>query len=326
MTANEDHRYALPPGHRLGEYRIERYLGSGGFGITYVATDENLDVQVAIKEYLPSDLAIRNADNSVVVKTTKDEDDFEWGRERFLDEARSLARFNHPNIVRVQRFFKAHGTSYIVMDYVEGEPLSEMLERKGTLTEAEIRRSILPLAAGLEAVHGAGLLHRDIKPGNIVIRDDGTPVLIDFGSARQAMGIKSRSLTSVVTPGYAPLEQYSTRSRQGAATDIYAFAAVLYRCMTGRVPDDATERAQEDNLTPATRAAKGSYSPSLLATVDAALTLRIDDRPHSIATLLEVLGLSVGGEPFNVPKSKSPESLDEWTETAYRSNALPQPT
>ena len=290
MTTGHDHRYALPPGHHLGEYRIDRYLGSGGFGITYLATDENLDIQVAIKEYLPSDLAMRDADNSVVVKTAEDEDDFEWGRERFLDEARSLARFNHPNIVRVQRFFEAHGTSYIVMDYVEGQPLWDLLERKGTLTEAEIHQLVLPLADGLAHIHEAGLLHRDIKPSNIILRDDGTPVLIDFGSARQAVGMKSQSMTSVVTPGYAPLEQYAAKSRQGPATDIYAFGAVLYRCVTGRVPDDATDRAIEDVLTPAAQATVGDYSRGILAAIDAAMALRMEGRPHSIAKFLSEVG------------------------------------
>ena len=289
MTTGRGHRYALPPGHRLGEYCIDRYLGSGGFGITYLATDENLNLQVAIKEYLPSDLAMRDADNSVVVKTAQDEDDFEWGRERFLDEARSLARFNHPNIVRVQRFFEAHGTSYIVMDYVEGEPLSDLLERKGTLTEAETYQLVLPLANGLAAVHEVGLLHRDIKPGNIIIRDDGTPVLIDFGSARQAMGSKSRSMTSVVTPGYAPLEQYATNSRQGPATDIYAFGAVLYRCVTGKAPNEATERAIKDELTPTTQAAVDNYSTDLLAAIDTTLALRVEDRPQSMTEFLSNL-------------------------------------
>ena len=171
---NREHRYALPSGHLLGKYRVDRYLGSGGFGITYLATDENLDLQLAIKEYLPSDLAIRDADNSVV-KTAADEDDFEWGRKRFLDEARSLARFNHPNIVPVQRFFEAQGTSYIVMDYVEGEPVSDLLERRGTLTEVEIRRSVLPLTDGLTAVHGA-VLHRCVVGE---VPDDATARIID---------------------------------------------------------------------------------------------------------------------------------------------------
>ena len=327
MTAR--HRYALPPGHHLGEYRIDRYLGSGGFGITYLATDENLDLQVAIKEYLPSDLALRDADDSVVVKTAEDKVDFEWGRDRFLDEARSLARFNHPNIVRVQRFFEAHGTSYIVMDYIEGEPLSDLLERKSTLTETEIHQLILPLADGLADIHEAGLLHRDIKPSNIIIRADGIPVLIDFGSARQAVGMKSRSMTSVVTPGYAPLEQYAAKSRQGPATDIYAFGAVLYRCVTGKAPDDATERAIEDDLTPAADAAVDGYSKGILAAIDVAIALRMEDRPENIETFLGTLR-EVGQANTRAPNrqfAKPPDTNQSENSTipASRKTALRPP-
>lgn len=279
----------LPPEHRLLEYRVERFLGAGGFGITYLARDERLGHKVAIKEYLPNDLAMRATDNSVVANTTDDEADFQWGLARFLDEARMLAQFNHPNIVRVHRFFEAHGTSYIAMEYVDGEPLSELLKRRGTLTEAEITEHVLPVTAGLTQVHAAGVLHRDIKPGNIIVRPNGVPVLIDFGSARQAVGAKTRSVTSVVTPGYAPLEQYSTKGSQLPATDIYSLGAVLYRCVTGKVPEDATERVLEDSLIPAAEALAGAYSGALLTAIDTALGIRAEERPRDVATFLDLL-------------------------------------
>ena len=290
MAPDAQNLIALPPGYRLGEYRIERYLGSGGFGITYSAIDEHLDHRVAIKEFMPSGLAVRNANDRVTVATVEDEPDFQWGLERFLDEARALARFDHPNIVSVKRFLEAHGTGYIVMEYVDGEPLSEMLRRKPTLTEAEIREHVLPLTGGLAKVHSDGLLHRDIKPSNIVVRANGVPVLIDFGSARRAVSAKSRSLTAVITPGYAPLEQYSSSmGDQRATTDIYALGAVMYRCVTGKTPRDATERALEDRLTPVIDAADGVYSAGLLTAIDAALAMRADERPRDIAAFLQLV-------------------------------------
>ena len=288
MPPNVENLIALPPGRRLGEYRIERCLGSGGFGITYSAIDEHLDRRVAIKEFLPKSLAMRDANDRVTVVTAEDEADFRWGLDRFLDEARALARFDHPNLVGVKRFLEAHGTGYIVMEHVDGEPLSEMLKRKATLTEPEIREHVLPLAAGLTDIHAAGLLHRDIKLSNIVVRADGVPVLIDFGSARLAVNAKSPSLTAVVTPGYAPLEQYSAKGRQLPATDIYALGAVLYRCVTGVTPRDATERALEDRLAPVAEAADGVYSDGLLTAIDAALAMRIDDRPHDVGAFLKL--------------------------------------
>ncbi len=311
MIASNGHRYALPPGHCLGEYRIERYLGSGGFGITYAAIDENLGHRVAIKEYLPTDLAVRDADNSVVATSSEDEEDFQWGLDRFLDEARSLAQFDHPNIVRVQRFLRAHGTRYIVMEYVDGEPLSEMLKRSCTLTEAEIREHILPITDGLAHIHAGGVLHRDIKPGNIMIRYNGVPVLIDFGSAREAVSTKSRSVTSVLTEGYAPLEQYSTRAKQSPATDIYALGAVLYRCVTGETPMAATERVLEDRdgLIPVTEAAKGNYSAGLLTAIDAALRIRADQRPQDVGRFLD----SVASD--DIERRKSRESTNDTRKT-----------
>ena len=284
-----DYLHALPPGYRIEEYELVRVLGSGGFGITYLGYDHHLDKAVAIKEYLPNDLAVRNDNQSVLPKSTQDKADYEWGLARFLTEAQTLARFDHRHIIKIHRFFRAHGTGYSVMEYAEGETLSELLQRKGTLTESELKAILLPILDGLEAVHEADFLHRDIKPGNIVIRDDGSPVLIDFGSARQAVAGKSRGVTAIVTPGYAPIEQYSAKGHQGPWTDIYALGAVCYRCLAGEPPDDATDRLREDPLIPAARRCAGKASKALLDAIDWALRVNEGERPQNIAAWREVL-------------------------------------
>ena len=230
------HKLALPEGTRIGDFEFHRVLGHGGFGITYLGWNLALDIPVAIKEYLPADLATRESDRGVVPQSSQATADFQWGLDRFIDEARILARFQHPNIVRVHHFFQANSTAYIVMEYAEGETLSEVLNRKGVLTEAELKAILHPILDGLEVVHRADFLHRDIKPGNIIIRaEDNSPVLLDFGAARMAIGAKSRSVTSVVTPGYAPREQYSSRGNQGPWTDIYALGAVAYPAVDGHL-------------------------------------------------------------------------------------------
>ena len=284
MSDEQQHRLALPQGTRIRDFEFHRVLGYGGFGITYLGWNIGLDIPVAIKEYLPADLATREQDLSVVPQTSQAASDFQWGLERFLDEARTLARFQHPNIVRVHHFFEAHSTAYIAMDYVEGEDLSAYLTRKGTLSEDELKDILYPLLSALEVVHQADFLHRDIKPGNIVLRDsDGSPVLLDFGAARQAIGAKSRSVTSIVTPGYAPIEQYSSRGRQGPWTDIYALGGVCYRALTGQVPDDATDRVRNDPLIPVTQRCASQASQEFLAAIDAALSVDEGDRPQSVA-------------------------------------------
>ena len=278
-----DHRLALPPGTRVQDFEFHRVLGHGGFGITYLGWNIALDIPVAIKEYLPADLAMREQDMSVLPKSSGDEADFQWGLDRFLDEARVMARFKHPNIVQVQHFFQAHGTAYIVMEYVEGETLSDFLKRRGTLTESELKNILLPLLAGLIEVHEAGILHRDIKPGNILLRAaDGSPVLVDFGAARQAVGSRSRSVTAVLTPGYAPIEQYSSRGHQGPWTDMYALGGVCYQALTGKVPDEAMDRIRSDPLIPVTEAAKGKVTEAFLSAIDWALRVEEADRPQGI--------------------------------------------
>ena len=278
-----DHRLALPQGTRVQDFEFHRILGHGGFGITYLGWNMALDIPVAIKEYLPADLAMREQDMSVLPKSSGDEADFHWGLDRFLDEARVMARFKHPNIVQVQHFFQAHGTAYIVMEYVEGETLSDFFKRRGTLTESELKNILLPLLAGLVEVHEAGILHRDIKPGNILLRAaDSSPVLVDFGAARQAVGTRSRSVTTVLTPGYAPIEQYSSRGHQGPWTDIYALGGVCYQALTGKVPDEAMDRIRQDPMIPITEAAKGQATESFLSAVDWSLRVEEADRPQGV--------------------------------------------
>ena len=279
----QTHRQALPKGYRLHEYQLDRVLGSGGFGLTYLGWDTSLDKPVAIKEYLPNDLAVRETDHSVMPKSHGDEDNFQWGLERFLDEARTLARFKHPNIIAVYRYFDAHNTAYIVMEFAEGETLDEVLKR-GVLEEPRLLSVLMPLLDGLEEVHRGDFLHRDIKPGNIVIRPDGSPVLLDFGSARQAIGSRSRSITSVVTPGYAPIEQYDTRGNQGPWTDIYALGAVAYKAVSGETPPDVTERVRQDPMRPASEVCRGKYSEPLLNSIDWALSVEEETRPQDVAS------------------------------------------
>jgi serine/threonine protein kinase len=284
--SNPVFRNALPMQAMLHEYRIEQVLGAGGFGITYRARDTNLDKDVAIKEYLPGELAMRAPDGNVVAQGTSHEAGYKWGLDRFLQEARTLAKFSHPHIVRVLRYFEANRTAYMVMDYEQGDPLKTVLQLDPQPPEEKLKALVAPLLDGLAAVHATGFLHRDIKPDNIFIRADGRPVLIDFGAARQAMGGETKSLTSILTPGYAPLEQYSGEGRQGPWTDLYAMGGVLYRAVADRNPPDAVARIRGDD--PATgvgaglSAARGKYSEPFLRAIEWALQLDEKKRPQSV--------------------------------------------
>jgi formylglycine-generating enzyme required for sulfatase activity len=309
MTQPTDLRI-LPVGQALSDYRIEGVLGQGGFGITYLATDTNLGRKVAIKEYYPREYATR--DSTLTIRATgnaEDRETFNWGLTRFLEEARILARFEHPNIVAVRRFFEANGTAYLVMDYCDGEPLDEVIKRNGPLSKDQLERILLPLLDGLEEIHSTNFLHRDIKPANIFIRRDGSPVLLDFGAARQETGNHSRSVTSLATAGYAAVEQYSTKGKQGPWTDIYGLGATLYRAVTGEKPQESTDRMLEDTLEPAAEKGRGRYPVSLLAAIDAAMAVRPEQRPQSVAKWRQMISvksppLQAKPEPKQEPKQE----------------------
>lgn len=280
-TANH---VALPVGYELHEFTIESLLGTGGFGITYLARDNNLQTQVAIKEYLPHDLAIRSEGQTVCPRSEEWNADYQTGLQRFLAESRVLAGFRHANIVRITRFFEANRTAYMVMDYERGQALRDWLLNHSPVSEEKLLKMFVPLLEGLDVVHQAGVMHRDIKPANIYVREtDGSLVLLDFGAARQTSGSASRSLTSIVTPGYAPFEQYHSRGAQGPWSDLYAMGGVLYWLTTGQKPIEAPSRMKQDVMTPAAVAAAGRFSPHFLAAIDWALRPDEEQRPRSVA-------------------------------------------
>ena len=273
---------ALPPGTQIEDYEILRVLGAGGFGITYLARDHRLEGDVAIKEYLPADWATRRQDGRVAPRSRSSAENFNWGLNRVLEEARILRRLDHPSVVRVIRHLDALDTGFIVMEFVPGQTLESALRRDGPWDEARLKPLLDDLFDACKRVHENGLLHRDIKPANIILRPDGRPVLIDFGAARQAVGSQSRSVTAVVSPGFGPIEQYAAKSLQGPYTDIYALAATAYCALTGEEPVSAPDRMEADPLTPLVAAAKGRGRPAFLAACDAGLRVMSKDRPQTI--------------------------------------------
>lgn len=288
-------RDALPEGTKLAGYVLGRVLGRGGFGITYFGHDALFPAtKVAIKEFLPSGLAVREAGSSSVHPSgSGSEADFRKALDRFEEEARTLVALRHPNVVEVQRYIEANGTAYVVMKYEDGRSLAEILAGGRTLAVSDLDGAIAPLLDGLSAVHARNYLHRDIKPGNIYIRaGDGSPVLLDFGAARQAMGAERlTTLTEIVTPGYAPFEQYFRKGEQGPWTDIYALGATFYRCIAGEAPPEAPERIRRDGMIPAQKIGSGRYPQTLLAAIDSMLAIDEKNRPQSIDELRNTLKL-----------------------------------
>jgi serine/threonine protein kinase len=286
--------HTLPLGYKLGEYTIVTVLGDGGFGITYRARDMKLGLDVAIKEYFPGIYATRAQGATIMPKTSGDLENYRWGLSAFLKEAQALAKFKHPQIVRVLRFLEANGTAYTIMEYEEGETLTAYLKRHGgVLLEARLLQIFLPVLNGLHAVHEAGLLHLDIKPDNIYMRRNEQPMLIDFGSSRQMRGDSEEKIT--LTPGFCAPEQYPGHGEIGVASDVYGMGATLYRCITGKNPLDSLARQKtydklrNDPLPPATSFTRPTYAPHIREAIDSALKLAIDERPPSAFALQQAL-------------------------------------
>ena len=293
------------------QFVVGRVLGKpGGFGVTYLGWDMTLETRVAVKEFLPRELAARSNDRVSVIPYSKEEgESFKFGLAQFLQEARTLARFDHANVVRVRAFFEENDTAYLVMDYYEGTSLNRYLEQKGGRIPEKLALDIMmPILDGLREVHEKGFLHRDIKPHNIYLTRKARPILLDFGAARFAMGERSRSLSVLLTPGYAPYEQYHRKGQQGSWTDIYACGATLYRMVTGNTPPEATEREKEDALLPPDRMV--NVSRGFQTAVLQALATEPDDRPQTMHEFQEMLLGKAGPSPVSVPDPE-PKPLPE---------------
>ncbi|MFM9938261.1 MAG: serine/threonine protein kinase [Hyphomicrobiaceae bacterium] len=302
-------RAPLPPGTRLDHYVIRDVLGTGGFAVTYLAEHEVLGKRYAIKEYFPATFCYR--DGATIHPTEANLATYNWGLERFTSEARALARFKHPAIVDVASIFEANGTAYIVLALEKGRALNDWLRQlTRPPSQNEIDGIVRPLLGALDEIHKHNLMHRDIAPDNIIIRDDGSPVLIDFGAAREAVRGRSKVISAIVKHGYSPPEQYSSRPElQGSWTDIYALAATLYRLVAGRMPAEAPDRMLKDDVKPVAELARAHYRPGFMEAIDWGLRLRIEDRPQSIGEWRRLL---MREEPLKAPM-QSPRELPDAT-------------
>ncbi|RQT58841.1 serine/threonine-protein kinase [Burkholderia cepacia] len=286
----------LPLGHRLGELQLDEVLGIGGFGIVYRAFDRTLRRAVAIKEYMPSMLATRGGDYTVSLRSERFAQAFDAGRGAFLNEARLLAQFDHPGLVKVLHFWESHGTAYMVMPFYEGRTLKQLLDGGMRISETQLRNIVGALLGALDTLHRAQCFHRDVALDNVLIRPNGSAILLDFGAARKRIGDLVDDGAMMIKPGYAPIEQYTDDPAfsQGPWTDLYALGAVMHAMITGELPPAAVVRSIKDTYRPlASRELPAGevYSPAFLAAVDHALQLRIPDRPESVAAFAAELGL-----------------------------------
>jgi len=310
----------LSEGTMIGEYRVKGVLGQGGFGLTYLAYDESLDRDVAIKEYFPREFAHRDAGRTIIPnQDEQDRADFEWGMKHFVEEARSLTRFRHKNIVGAIRFIRENGTAYLVMEYCDGESLEAMVKKAGSLPPHVLMPIVSQLLDGLDEVHRARLLHLDVKPSNIFVKKDGTVVLLDFGSARQAISSHTKSV-KIASAGYGAIEQESAdidSGKLGPWTDVYGLGATLYRLITGSRPQQATARLFQDTMPALSSFAERGYSAGLINAVSSAISIKPQDRPQSIAefrTLLShVSSIPAGSTSENTSLRDDPSLKDSWT-------------
>lgn len=316
----------LPNGTRLHEFEITGLIGEGGFGVVYQAYDHLLLRRVALKEYLPAALAAHGQDQSVVLRSQRHADSYAKGLESFVNEARLLARFDHPALVKVHRFWQANDTAYLVMPYYEGPTLKAAVQAMADPPdEAWLRDLLEPLLDALELLHRQDCLHRDIAPDNILLPEIGHPVLLDFGAARRVIGDMGQALTVMLKPGYAPIEQFAEMPgiRQGPWTDLYALGAVLHWIITGQTPPPAVGRMLRDPYEALTVRVAGRYSETLLHGIDRCLALKGEDRPQSVTQLRALLEPAASASATPAP-AQAPASPETTTAPPAPASALPQ--
>lgn len=293
--------HPLPGGFKLEEYTIDRQLSLGGFSIVYLAHDGE-GKAVAIKEYLPNSLALRPKGASRPVISEAHQGAFRYGMKCFFEEGRALARLSHPNVIRVLNFFRANDTVYMVMAYEHGRTLQELVHKhRGQISERFLRGVFARMLNGLREVHSHKLLHLDLKPSNIYLRSDNTPVLIDFGAARQTLSTDQPMLKPMYTPGFASPEHYGNRQHLGPWSDIYSVGASMYACLAGSPPPPANERVKQDKLVLASTRWKGQFSERLLEIIDWSMQLDHLKRPQSVFSLQKALLADI-----HVPKPQAP--------------------
>ena len=292
--------HALPVGYRFNEFEIQQVIGGGGFGIVYRAWDHQLKRNIAIKEFMPASLAVRNDEMNLVLRSERFSKTFHAGLNSFIQEARLLAQFNHPNLLHVLRFWVQNDTAYMGTQYYSGTTLSLLQAQHPELIDENWIRSLLsPLFGAINTIHQAGYLHRDISLDNIQIQEDMTPVLLDFGSARKTISNLSDETETMLKPGFAPIEQYSdnNESEQGPWTDIYALGAVLHTLITGSPPPVSVVRSIEDNYQPLSERRPAGYSLPMLQAIDCALALKPEERPQSTEQMAALMALSLEALP-----------------------------
>lgn len=288
MNTSSD--FALPAGTKIDEYILEQVLGGGGFSVVYLGRSQRSTQQVVIKEYMPTSLAARAPDQSVIPKDEKNTDRFTHGRRLFFQEASTLTTLKHPNIVNVINFFRANGTVYMVMEYEEGVNLQAYIKKhKGNLSEPFIKAVFLPLLDGVKMIHSQGLLHLDIKPGNIHLRAGANPLLLDFGAVHEIMQTRQFQPNQVVTPGFSPIEQLDPGGYVGPWTDLYAMGATMRACLEGAAPPPSPQRREKDTMKPAANAFKKRYSPALLEAIDWAMEVDPLLRPQTVDQLIDAI-------------------------------------
>lgn len=292
----------LPVGTTLDAYVVEKILGGGGFGIVYLAREPKTRQRVVIKEYMPQKLAQRLPNHEVAPLDDQSREVFNQGRKLFINEAAALAKLKHPNIVDVVNFFQANGTVYMTMIYESGTNLQQYIkEHGGNLSEVFIRTVFPQLLEGLRAMHELGLLHLDIKPGNVHLRPGGRPLLLDFGAVHTMNLTRRHQTRQVVTPGFSPIEQYDFGGYVGPWTDIYALGATMRSCIEGGAPPAAVDRRDKDPMRPAREAYKKRYSALLLEAIDWAMEVDPLLRPQSVDDLLTRLAVEADA-PIDLPQ------------------------